>query len=85
MDQVPSRGFSTEFRRIVDNVPSTSTDEHVTQNISDCFVVELGEYSYTEKIHQIKPSCDRTVEDEEQKTEINSPTPQSEGFSNLPS
>ena len=35
MDQVPPRVFSTEFKRIVDNVPSTSTDENVTQNNSE--------------------------------------------------
>ena len=38
LDQVPPRVFSTEFRRIVDNVPSTpstSTDGNVTQIISE--------------------------------------------------
>ena len=35
MDQVPPKVFRTEFRRIVDNVLSTSTDENVTQNISE--------------------------------------------------
>ena len=35
MDQVPPRVFSTEFRRVVDNVPSTSTDENVSQNFSE--------------------------------------------------
>ena len=34
-DRVSPKVFSTEFRKIVDNVPSTSTDEIVTQNFSD--------------------------------------------------
>ena len=35
MDQVPPRVFSTEVKRIVNNVLSTSTDENVTQNNSE--------------------------------------------------
>ena len=34
-DQNPPKVFSTEFRTFVDNVPSTSTDENVTQNFSE--------------------------------------------------
>ena len=35
MDQVHPRIFSTEFGRVVDNVPSTSADENVSQNFSE--------------------------------------------------